>query len=115
VNQVSSTLRKVSGGYAHWCPGCEGMHILPDSWHFNGNLDKPTFAPSFKHQGIQRVFSDGKWTGEWVKDSGGNPVPFQCHYVLTDGILKFCSDSTHSLSSKSVPLPVLPEGFCDEY
>jgi hypothetical protein len=114
MGQVSSTLRRYEGGFGHWCPGCEEMHTLPDNWKFNGNLEKPTFTPSFKHTGIQRVFVDGNWTGEWKKDASGNTVPFICHYILTDGVLNFCGDSTHVLAGHSVPLPSLPEGLTDE-
>ena len=78
------------------------MHPLPDSWTFNGNLDKPTFAPSFKH------------SGHHFEKRSDNSVAFVCHYVLTDGILNFCTDSTHGLAGKSVPLPKLPEGLTDE-
>ena len=114
MGQVSSTLRRIAGGFTHWCPGCEEMHRLPGSWTFDGNLEKPTFTPSFKHEGIQRAFVDGKWTGEWVRDTNGNTVPFICHYILTAGVLNFCGDGTHALAGKSVPLPALPEGLTDE-
>ncbi|MDE2026215.1 MAG: hypothetical protein KGJ07_07005 [Patescibacteria group bacterium] len=101
-------MRKVEGGFAHWCPGCKEMHILPEKWTFDGNLETPTFAPSFKHRGLRRVFANGEWTGEWVRDTEGNTVSYICHYVLTAGVLNFCDDSTHALSGKSVPLPDLP-------
>lgn len=110
MSQVSSTLRRTVCGFAHWCPGCGEIHQLPDSWAFDGNLESPTFAPSFKHDGIQRVFSNGRWTGEWVRYTKGNTVPYVCHYVLTAGILNFCPDSTHSLAGKAIALPPLPEG-----
>lgn len=98
----------------HWCPACEEMHPLPDSWTFNGNLESPTFQPSFKHEGFQKVKKNGKWTGEWVRDAKGSVVPFICHYILTAGILNFIVDSTHVLAGKSVPLPKLPESLADE-
>jgi hypothetical protein len=94
MGQVSSTLRRGDGCYFHWCPGCEEMHPLPDGWTFDGNLEKPTFAPSFKHS--------------W----GGRP-DVCCHYILTAGILNYCADSTHELAGKSVPLPPLPEWLKD--
>ncbi len=106
--QVSSKLRRGQGGYFHWCPACEEMHILPDSWTFDGNLEQPTFIPSFKHEGMQIVKVDGKWTGEWVRDTNGNTVPFVCHYVLTSGKLQFCDDCTHAFKGKVVDLPQLP-------
>lgn len=112
MGQVSSTLRRIQGGFAHWCPGCSEMHKLPDGWTFDGNLEKPTFRPSFKHSGILRVFVDG--TGEWVRDADGKPIPFICHYHLSAGQLQFCGDSTHALAGKTVALPFLPKGLTDE-
>lgn len=93
--QVSSKLRKGTEGYYHWCPGCEEMHILPNGWIFNGNLEMPTFQPSFRH-GNSR---DGK--------------EFVCHYILTDGNLHFCGDSMHKLAGQIVPLPTLPPHLQD--
>lgn len=114
MNQVSSKLRREENGFIHWCPGCLEMHVLPDSWKFNGNLESPTFTPSFKHEGLQRVFVDGNWTGEWKRDENGSTIPFLCHYVLTSSVLNFQGDCTHALVGKSIPLPSLPEGFTDE-
>jgi hypothetical protein len=113
MGQVSSKLRRYEGGYLHWCPGCEESHPLPDGWKFNGNLEAPSFQPSFKHEGWQRVFEDGKWTGEWKRDAAGNTVPYVCHYILTDGVLNFCGDCTHPLVGQAVPLPDLPEWLTD--
>lgn len=113
MNQVTSKLRRYSDGYAHWCPGCLEMHVLPDTWKFNGNLLTPSFTPSLKHEGIKRVFVGGEWTGEWLRDALGNTIPYICHYVLTDGVLDFQNDCTHNLNNKSVSLPDLPEGICD--
>lgn len=114
MGQVSSTLRKARGGHTHWCPGCEEMHILPDTWAFDGNLEEPTFSPSFRHTGIRRVFLDGNWTGEWVRNTEGHVIERTCHYVLTKGILNYCDDCTHALVGRCVPLPKLPEGLRDE-
>jgi hypothetical protein len=114
MGQVSSTLRRATGCYLHWCPGCEEMHSLPDNWAFDGNLEKPTFTPSFKHSGVKKTVVDGKWTGGWERDNNDNTIPFVCHYVLTAGVLNFCGDSTHMLAGKSVPLPKLPEGLTDD-
>ena len=111
MNQVSSKLRREENGYAHWCPGCEQMHTLPDSWKFDGNLENPTFTPSFKHEGVLRPFVNGKWVGGWKRDAAGNTIPFICHYVLTAGQLQYQADCTHAMAGKTVPLPSLPEGW----
>ena len=113
MGQVSSKLRRVQGGYSHWCPGCEEIHILPDGWRFDGNLESPTFMPSFKHSGIRREFSGGEWTGNWIRDASGNTIPRICHYILTSGVLNFCGDSTHDLKGQAVQLPNLPVGLTD--
>jgi Family of unknown function (DUF6527) len=74
--QISSKLRRDESGFDHWCPGCQEMHHLPDrGWKFNGNTEKPTFTPSFKHSGLKRIFADGKWTGDWERDGNGNTIP----------------------------------------
>lgn len=111
--QVSATLRRVQGGYAHWCPACEEMHRLPDGWTFDGNLDQPTFSPSFLHSGLKREIVDGRWTGAWVRDLAGEPIKSVCHYILTAGVLNFCGDCTHAFAGRSVPLPALPTNLID--
>jgi hypothetical protein len=108
MSQVNAKLRRVEGGYAHWCPGCEEMHIL------DKNLEFPSFQPSFKHEGIQRVFINFKWTGKWKRDSAGNTIPYLCHYVLTAGKLNYQGDCTHKLNGQVVDLPVLPDWLTDE-
>ncbi len=74
----------------HWCPACEEMHPLPDTWAFNGNLEVPSFTPSFKHG---------------PTNAATNAI---CHYTLTDGILTYHNDCTHTLVNQVVPLPDLP-------
>lgn len=114
MGQVSAYLRRATGAYMHWCPGCKELHQLPDRWSFNGDVNKPTFSPSFKH-------TLHRWDGfpdldiEQVKRIGHAPGLREvvCHYILTDGILNFCGDCWHDLNGKSVPLPVLPDDHAD--
>lgn len=108
MNQVSAKLRRYKTGYSHWCPGCEEAHALPDTWTFNGNLDRPTFTPSFLHTNhhFPSYTVEGIGIGEKFKQV--------CHYVLTDGVLNFCGDSHHHLKNQSVPLPDLPKHMIDE-
>ena len=113
MTQVSAKLRRASNGFIHHCPGCDDSHLLPVGWQFNGNVDCPTFSPSFLHQGVQtKRLPDGGF--EFLRDAAGNPIPDCCHYILTDGILNFCSDSVHALAGQSVPLPDLPDYLKDE-
>lgn len=120
MGQVSKYLRNTTQGYSHWCPGCQEMHELPTNkgWTFNGNVNKPTFSPSFLRGSLKRNIVDGQWVGEgrdaWIYDANGNPVPDICHYFVTDGNLNFCGDCTHALSGKIVPMPELPDFHKDE-
>lgn len=116
MGQVSDYLRRGEGRYFHWCPGCEELHQLPDSWTFDGNLVAPTFNPSFLQTGNAVVYDEhGRWTGEWHRDAQGQPIPRRCHYHLHSGVLKFCQDSDHALAGKEVPLPPLPAYHRDDY
>jgi hypothetical protein len=90
------------------------MHVIFDSWSFDGNLASPTFNPSVRVGGKQTVKVNGEWTGEWVRDAKGNAVDRCCHYHLHAGVLKFCGDSTHKLAGQNAPLPDLPPGLRDE-
>lgn len=114
MNQVSPVLRRAADRYFHWCPACEEMHPLPDSWTFDGNVNKPTFAPSFKHTGLRTVNVNGRWTGEWVRDlDTGLPIDGTCHYIITNGMIQFCSDSWHKRSD-IIAMPPIPAGLWDE-
>ena len=93
--QVSRFLRLGSGGYVCWCPACEEPHQLPfpnRGWAFDGNVDCPTFSPSFK-------ITDGRGA--------------ICHFTLKAAVLMFTADCTHAFAGRVVPLPELPEHLRD--
>jgi hypothetical protein len=127
VGQVSSIMRRTTTGFVWWCPACDSAHPLPDGWKFNGDLEHPTFKPSFKHTGTQLAKGpDGKWTGQWLmKDEHGNIVaktvrtskdtliPWCCHYIITSGIVHYQGDCTHEMRGKITRMPVLPEYLRD--
>jgi hypothetical protein len=52
MSQINLILRR---GAALVPGACEEMHPLPDSWTFNGDVDKPTFSPSFKQTFVHRT------------------------------------------------------------
>lgn len=82
-------------GYAFLCPGCRVRHYVPTGvsdaegrrWVFNGDLERPTFAPSL----IYEVEHEDR-------------VADVCHLNVTNGVLDFHLDSTHWLSGESVPM-----------
>ncbi len=74
-------------GYLFECPGCNTDHQIDNSWTFNGDMDKPTFNPSYRC---------------WWEDKDG---AHNCHCFITDGFIKFLSDCTHELAGTTVELP----------
>lgn len=104
MSQVSPILRRARDRFFHWCPACEEMHPLPDSWRFNGDVNKPTFAPSFK-----QTFT--YWPEGADVRAGVERV---CHYFITDGNIQFCHDSWHKRSD-IVAMPMIPKHVHDGF
>lgn len=80
-------------GFTFWCPGCRRNHGVwvykPNpttgaKWTWNGNLVNPTFSPSL------HVFPN-------------NPEA-RCHSFVTDGSIRYLSDSYHELKGTTVQL-----------
>jgi len=84
-----------------WCPGCDKAHGIvtdaPNSWTWNGDMERPTFTPSVL------VHSHGS-----LNDAGERYETPQCHSFVTDGQIQFLDDSTHGLAGQTVPLPEWP-------
>ncbi len=105
-------LRTLEGGrVAFMCPGCKELHQIRvqgegrPMWSWNGSYDAPTFTPSVLVQGLQAVKDEqGKWTGEYVRDGEGMPLPRVCHSFVTDGRIQFLGDCTHALAGQTVAL-----------
>ncbi|MEI8270275.1 MAG: DUF6527 family protein [bacterium] len=87
--------------YTFYCPGCDETHtyqiLTPEAenearslngkvsfetWTFNGDFEKPTFAPSLNYATNRR----------------------RCHLFLRDGIIDYCQDSWHKYSGQKIPL-----------
>ena len=109
VERVSPTLYKSKIGYYHYCPGCKGMHHYQvtatgsPNWIFNGNVDVPDFKPSM----LIWHDTDADTCKEW-------DIVQRCHYFINNGFIEYCSDSTHELSGKTLPLPEIPDKFSEE-
>ena len=90
--QISSKLREGADAYFWYCVGCKKAHPLPKSWTFDGDFERPTFTPSFKHS----------WNDSRV-----------CHYIITNGRVYYCSDCTHAFADVTIDMPDLPDGLKD--
>lgn len=101
---MSQTVIETRNGYTIRCPVCQ-WHSFPKqgkpgaSWTFNGNFEKPTFTPSMNES-----------TNSPEHPYYNPRVPSgRCHFILTDGVMNFCSDCTHELAGQSRPLEPWPE------
>lgn len=83
------------GGYHFWCPGCEELHTLDDTWKFNGDTETPTFSPSV------------------LVTWGSNQPNRRCHLYIRTGRLQFLGDCTHKLAGQTVPMVELPDWVLD--
>lgn len=92
---MASKLRHADSRVSFRCPGCGWPHtirIAPDDcfrgqplWTWNGDDEKPTFAPSILVRG-------GELQGI-------------CYSFVRNGEIQFLNDCKHGLAGKTVPLP----------
>lgn len=98
-------LMKVSnhpGDYVFRCPGCDNLHLISDQtsltrgakWDFDGNLESPTFSPSYL------LWWDHPVTKKREKT---------CHSFIKNGSIQYLNDCSHSLAGQTVALPELDE------
>lgn len=99
------------------CPGCKRRHALNidqsngrPAWQFNGDLERPTFAPSLLEKSGHHVPGQPQPPDcRYCAYAKENPdVDYKCgicHSFIRDGMIEFLSDCTHEMSGKTVPLP----------
>lgn len=107
-------------GYAFYCPGCKHTHHIntrkdpnhPNGhvWEFDGNLEKPTFAPSLL---VRWTMHEPPVTPENYDQYKANPweqtkVEKVCHSFIRSGQIQFLTDCTHELAGKTVDIPPHP-------
>lgn len=97
--QVSKFLRAWTSqagrhGFTWWCPGCKHAHSIATDggaspvWRFDGNLESPTFMPSFR---------------EFIPPMPDHPLEryhaeqTMCHVWIKDGQIDFLADCAHEL------------------
>lgn len=82
------------------CPACGFITIPNDGrWTFNGDFERPTFTPSIN----ETWGKEGQTTEEFRAD----PNPNRNHVHITDGVIHYCGDCTHSRAGQSVEIPPL--------
>ena len=98
------------------CPGCGEHHGVwikqpPEGgnrglWTWNGDRTKPTFTPSIlvtTHQWDPPVTPENieEWRNKPWKQTKVDRI---CHSHITDGVIQFLGDCTHSMAGQTVPL-----------
>lgn len=79
------------------CLGCKSIHRLP-RFTKTRNLEMPTVRPDVSF--MVGPFKPGHpYAGQIVK----------CHFRITDGCIRYFTDSTHALKGKTVGLPDFDE------
>lgn len=103
MSALSKVLRSGPGNVLIFrCPGCESSHAIQHGegpgprWGWNGSVDKPTFTPSVLVRYAANPDADEEFK-EWRTERS-------CHSFVTDGQIKFLTDSTHELAGQTVPL-----------
>jgi hypothetical protein len=85
------------------CIGCGHAHCYDSRWTFNGDLDKPTFTPSYLSKHKHPKGYNNK--NPAPKDGwGGGYVEEVCHSFVTNGQIKYLSDCTHELAGQTIDL-----------
>jgi hypothetical protein len=99
------------------CPGCGSTHYINISgenrpvWGFNGDFEKPTLTPSvlvtWGHYLSSHKPGDRCWCDYNREHPDEKPVVEcgRCHSFVTNGTIKFLTDSTHALAGQIVDLP----------
>ncbi len=101
-----------------WCPGCKELHVVGPGWKFNGNYERPTFAPSILIQSGHYLPTHKKGEPCWCTYNAAHPDKPPvftcdcCHSFVRDGQIQFLNDCTHKLAGKIVAL-ALPAHFQD--
>lgn len=118
MSAISKVLRQAEGGrLSFWCPGCNCVHQIAvgegqgPRWGYNGNPEKPTFAPSVLvrsgHYAGHHKPGDCCWCTYNAEHPEEDDPAFKCgicHTFVTDGRIQFLSDCTHHLAGQTVDM-----------
>lgn len=101
---MTKVLRVIKGGgFTFWCPGCDERHQINTSpgslWEFNGDLEKPTFSPSYLTWNRPNLNASPEHdpTGKYRNGS-------RCHSFIKEGKIEYLDDCTHEYAGKTVDM-----------
>lgn len=96
-----------------YCPGCKCHHgiyteqstpnpLTGARWTWNGDSEKPTFAPSILVRGT--IPPTDVEVALIMSGQPFEPVPFVCHSFVRNGQVEYLSDCTHELVGQTVTM-----------
>ena len=91
-------------GYIFECVGCDESHQIitsgpGETWEFNGDLEHPTFSPSYLTWVDPNPNADSNYhNGKYFNG-------FRCHSFIRDGKIEYLADCTHKYAGQTVELP----------
>jgi hypothetical protein len=83
-------IKSQHGRHYFFCPGCQQVHAIDNTWKYNGDSEEPTITPSILVNGNAQYI---------------NPAVPRCHSFVTDGKIQFLDDCSHVLAGQTVYLP----------
>jgi hypothetical protein len=94
-----------------WCPGCDDLHMVSDSWQVTGANETLTISPSvLVYERKKLINEDLEWDALLAPEN--TTMAPRCHSFVRNGCIEFLTDSTHALAGQTVQLPPLPE-WCE--
>lgn len=100
-----------------WCLGCKDFHTVKitgdGAWGYNGSDTNPTISPSILVTSGHYLPSHVEGNSCWCKWNEEHDDPdgfkcFRCHSFITDGMIQYLNDCSHSLGGQTIPLPPHP-------
>lgn len=108
MSALGTKMRTIADGQiGFWCPACDEAHVVNSGWTWNGNVEQPSFKPSIKVTGTERLTPEQH--AAIMRGEPFKPIPTCCHSFVTDGLIKFEGDCTHVLVGQTVPIPPWPQ------
>lgn len=91
-----------------WCPGCDDLHVVSDSWQVTGSGDTLTISPSVLVYERQKLINEDLEWEALLAPENKTTTP-RCHSFVRNGHIEFLGDCTHELAGQTVALPPLPD------
>lgn len=96
-----------------WCPGCDDLHQVSDSWEVDDVDGTLTISPSvLVYERKKLINEELEWDALLAPENV--TIAPRCHSFVRGSRIEFLTDSTHELAGQTVDLPELPEWLIRE-